>query len=54
MLTIVERDVDRLGATGLIGQDLAQELKAEVRRRVEAGTFFGHIAYAGFISRKPA
>lgn len=54
MLSVVERGVDRLGATGLIGQDLAQALKAEARRRVEAGTFFGHIAYAGLIARKPA
>jgi hypothetical protein len=28
-------------------------LKAEARRRVEAGTFFGHIAYASLTARKP-
>lgn len=54
MLSIVERGADRLCATGLIGQDLAQALKAEARRRVEIGAFFGHIAYAALIARKPA
>jgi hypothetical protein len=29
-------------------------LKAEARRRVEAGTFFGHIAYAEVIAHRPA
>jgi hypothetical protein len=31
---------------------MAAALKAEARRRVEAGTFFGHIAYASLIAQK--
>lgn len=51
MLTIVERGADILRASGQIGDELAAALKAEARRRVEAGTFFGHIAYASLIAR---
>ena len=32
----------------------AAALKAGARRRVQAGAFFGHIAYAGLAARKPA
>jgi hypothetical protein len=31
----------------------AQALKAEARRRVAAGEFFGNIAYASLIARRP-
>lgn len=54
MLTVVDRGVDILRATGQIGDETAAALKAEVRRRVEAGTFFGHIAYGSLVARKPA
>jgi hypothetical protein len=37
---------------GEIGDDTAAPLKAEARRRVEAGTFFGHIAYASLVAGK--
>jgi ubiquinone/menaquinone biosynthesis C-methylase UbiE len=53
MLTIVERGVDLLHAAGQIGSDTAAALKAEARRRVETGSFFGHIAYGSLIARKP-
>ena len=43
---------DALVAAGRIGIDLAAARKAEVRRRAEAGGFFGHIAYASLIARK--
>ena len=46
MLTIVDRGADVLASTGRIGNDLAVALKNEARRRIEAGTFFGHLAYA--------
>jgi ubiquinone/menaquinone biosynthesis C-methylase UbiE len=49
MLTIVDRGVDILRAEDRIGADLATALKAEARRRVDAGAFFGHIAYASLI-----
>jgi ubiquinone/menaquinone biosynthesis C-methylase UbiE len=54
MLTIVERGADILRASGQIGDDIVAALKAEARRRVEEGTFFGHIAYASLGAHKPA
>lgn len=53
MLSVVDRGADILHASGAIGQEAAGALKAEARRRVEAGTFFGHIAYASLTARKP-
>jgi len=52
MLTIVDRGADMLAASGAIGQELAASLKAEARRRVAAGGFFGHIAYASVVARR--
>jgi ubiquinone/menaquinone biosynthesis C-methylase UbiE len=54
MLTVVDRGADYLAAAGRIGPDTAAALKAEARRRIEAGCFFGHIAYASVVARKPA
>jgi hypothetical protein len=54
MLTIVERGADILAASSRIDEDTAVTLKAEVHRRVEAETFFGHIAYASPRNRHPA
>ena len=54
MLTIVDRGAELLRAEGWAGDDLAAALKAEGRRRVAAGTFFGHIAYASVIGRRPS
>lgn len=54
LLTIVDRGADLLAAQGTVGADLAAALKAEARRRVEAGTFFGHIAYESLVARKRA
>jgi arsenite methyltransferase len=53
MLTVVDRGADVLNATGIIGAETAAALKAEARRRVEAGVFFGHIAYVSLTARKP-
>jgi SAM-dependent methyltransferase len=53
MLSIADRGADALAAAGRIGPGLAAALKAEARRRVEAGSFFGHVAYASLIARKP-
>jgi hypothetical protein len=54
MLSVIDRGADIVCATGQIGDATAAALKAEARRRLQAGTFFGHIAYAGVIARKPA
>jgi SAM-dependent methyltransferase len=53
MLTVVDRGADVLCARGELGREAAVALKAEARRRVDAGTFFGHIAYASLVARKP-
>jgi ubiquinone/menaquinone biosynthesis C-methylase UbiE len=52
MLTIVDRGADVLCGLGQIGEATAAALKAEARRRLEAGTFFGHVAYVGLIALK--
>lgn len=54
MLTIVDRGADLLCAAGQIGDDTAGALKREARRRVEAGSFFGFIAYGSLLARAPA
>jgi ubiquinone/menaquinone biosynthesis C-methylase UbiE len=54
MLTVVERGADFLRASGQIGDYLAAALKAEARRRIEDGAFFGHIAYGSLVARKTA
>jgi hypothetical protein len=53
VMTVVDRGADFLVAGGRIGDELAAALKAEARRRVDGGAFFGHIAYASLIARKP-
>ena len=53
MLAIVDRGADALVATGRVTSEMAEELKAEARRRSDAGEFFGHIAYASVVARKP-
>jgi ubiquinone/menaquinone biosynthesis C-methylase UbiE len=53
MLTLVDRGADTLVTAGRLGSDAADALKAEARRRVAAGEFFGHIAYASLIGRRP-
>ena len=54
MLALVDRGADILSNSGRIGADTADALKAEARRRSDAGEFFGHIAYGSAIARKPA
>ena len=54
MQTVVARGADMLHAGAQIGADLAAALKDECERRIEAGTFFGHIAYASVVARRPA
>lgn len=52
MLTIADRGADVLAASGRISAELAQALKNEARRRVEAGCFFGSIAYGSLVALK--
>jgi ubiquinone/menaquinone biosynthesis C-methylase UbiE len=51
--TIVDRGADALVAAGRIGEDTAAALKAEARRRIAEGRFFGHVAYASLVARLP-
>jgi hypothetical protein len=51
---VVDRGADLLRASGQIGDETGDALKAEARRRVEAGCFFGHIAYGSITARKVA
>jgi SAM-dependent methyltransferase len=51
-LALVDRGADLLVAAGRAGPELAAALKTEARRRSEAGSFFGHIAYASVVARR--
>jgi len=53
MLSIADRGADTLAASGTIGQELADALKAEARRRVAEHAFYGHVACASLTARKP-
>lgn len=53
MLTIVDRGADALAASGRIGADVGASLKAEARRRVDAGAFYGFIGFVSVLARKP-
>jgi ubiquinone/menaquinone biosynthesis C-methylase UbiE len=53
MLSILDRGADALRTAGRVTIEAAEALKAEGRRRSEAGEFFGHIAYASLVARKP-
>jgi ubiquinone/menaquinone biosynthesis C-methylase UbiE len=52
MLTIIDRGADLLHTSGQVSDEMAAALKAEARRRVEEGSFFGHIAYASLTACK--
>jgi SAM-dependent methyltransferase len=54
MLTVVDRGADILRAQRQITDEMAERLKADARRRVTDGAFFGHIAYGSMVARKPA
>jgi len=48
----VDLGADALAGAGRIGSDAAAALKAEARRRVAQGEYFGHIPYMSLIARK--
>jgi ubiquinone/menaquinone biosynthesis C-methylase UbiE len=54
LLTLVDRGADALANAGTIGRELTEALKAEARRRIAAGGFYGSITFASLIARKPA
>ena len=54
MFAIVDRGADALLASGRLTLEVSNALKAEARRRSDAGEFFGHIAYASLIAQKSA
>jgi arsenite methyltransferase len=53
MLMLVNRGAEALLTAGRVPAETAEGLKAEARRRSEAGEFFGHIAYGSLIARRP-
>jgi arsenite methyltransferase len=50
----VDLGADTLQASGRTSSERAAELKAEARRRVAEGTYFGHIAYLSVVARRSA
>ncbi len=53
MLTWIDRGADVLVQTGRIGKEHAEALKTEARRRSAIKAWFGHIAFASVLGRKP-
>jgi ubiquinone/menaquinone biosynthesis C-methylase UbiE len=53
MLTWIDRGADALLQAGSIGEQFAEALKAEARRRSAKSQWFGHIAFGSAIARTP-
>jgi ubiquinone/menaquinone biosynthesis C-methylase UbiE len=53
MLSWIERGSDALLHARRISQEVADAFKAEAKRRNETGNWFGHIAFASILARKP-
>lgn len=43
-----------MASLGTIGKETATALKAEARRRAEAGCFFSSIVYMSLVAERPA
>ena len=54
LLTLVDRGTDALHAAGSIGLELGQALKAEARRRIDVGAFYGSITFVSVIAERPS
>jgi SAM-dependent methyltransferase len=54
MLTLIDRGAEALLHDGRISSETAAALKAEAQRRSATKTWFGHIAFASLLGRKPA
>jgi hypothetical protein len=52
-LTLIDRGAEALLHDGRISTETAEALKVEVRRRSTAKAWFGHIAFASVLGRKP-
>ena len=52
-LTVVDRGTDTLAQEGIIAAATSEALKAEARRRVADGAFFGFMSYLSVIASKP-
>jgi ubiquinone/menaquinone biosynthesis C-methylase UbiE len=52
MLTIIDRGADILAGKNILGVEASAAMKAEARRRAEAGIFFGQVMYASVVTRK--
>ena len=53
MLTWIDRGADVLLQAGQIGAETSEALKVEARRREAMKSWFGHIAFASILGRKP-
>ncbi len=53
LLTWIDRGADLLVQTGAIGEEKAEALKVEARRRSDNNHWFGHIAFASLLATKP-
>jgi ubiquinone/menaquinone biosynthesis C-methylase UbiE len=51
MLTVVDRGADVLATRAGGNQELAAALKAEARRRADAGEFYGFMGFTSFLAR---
>jgi hypothetical protein len=50
---VADRGAEALAAAGMLDADGAAALKAEARRRISEGRFFGPIAYVSMVAGKP-
>lgn len=53
MLTWIDRGADALVQRGSISKESAEAFKTEAKRRSDEKRWFGHIAFASILSRKP-
>jgi len=53
MLTWVDRGADVLAQAEMITAELSDALKTEAKRRSDSKSWFGHIAFASVLARKP-
>lgn len=53
LLALLDRGAGILLAAGRVGPDAAEALRAEARRRCDAGVFFGHIGYISATATNP-
>jgi arsenite methyltransferase len=52
LLSVLDRGAEALAVTSEVGSPLAEALKAEARRRIDEGRFFGFVSYLTMIGRR--